>query len=228
MAILGRHMILQPRPTRLLPLADFVQYPGSATLSGAETINAALPAVGVGASLSGVETIGVALPIIGGVTSLLVGVETFAASPGLPGSATLSGVFALNVGTPTAQNPALTPHFAVGSVINGGRKDGSIVAAISQETRLLPVSATLSGLPTNPTGATVNAAVVPRGTTPSTWAAATWETWTTPWGTSLYFARIILGSTGFVVTKGYWDIWIQIVNLGETVEVSSRTPLVVI
>jgi hypothetical protein len=86
------------------------------------------------------------------------------------------------------------------------------LSALSLEYVRVPVSATLSGVATNPTTDTVQMAFPATGVDPvaGDWKAATWEpdTSVTP---NVYYARCLVGPGGTVtLAVGRWDVWLKV------------------
>ena len=196
----------------------------TALLSGSETFTAA-GIIGATAAFAGSEAFMAGLPSLGGISALFAGAETLAAGlPSIASGATFSGTFVL-FASGSSLSSLGGPSFSIGALWSDGYHDGRVISAISVEHRLVPVTATYHGVTYDPSGDSILVAVTPSGIAPTTWVATTWENWVAPWGTA-HFAVVPLGST-FPVTKGMWDVWIQIPDAAEVAEILCPTPLVV-
>jgi hypothetical protein len=90
-------------------------------------------------------------------------------------------------------------------------------SALSTEYVRYQVTATINGLPYNPTSDVVSFAFLPVGATPAggSWVVGSWESYT-QYGQAVYVARCLIGpSGGHALTKGDYIVWIQIVDSPE-------------
>lgn len=89
------------------------------------------------------------------------------------------------------------------------------ISVLSTEYIRVPVEATNAGQPVDPTTGAVEFAFADFDTDadPSSWIAGTWETDAGP--PAKYYARILVGPSGEVVTVGKYHIWLKITHSPE-------------
>lgn len=92
------------------------------------------------------------------------------------------------------------------------------VTSVSAEATMyvqIPVTALVSGLPSDPTGDTVSLAFMLGRATPDTpdWVLGSWQTSSV---NGQYFAQALVGPTGHVLTPGVYTVWIKIEDDPET------------
>lgn len=92
------------------------------------------------------------------------------------------------------------------------------ISSLSKEAVRVPVSADQGGVPYNPTGDTVQLALVPDTfTAPSTWYSGTWEAAPGPSGTTYYAVLVVgPGSTVGSLAAGSYTVYVKVTD---TVEV---------
>lgn len=88
----------------------------------------------------------------------------------------------------------------------------STISSLSSEYVLVPVTFTVSGSITDPTGDAVSMAFLPPGTDPAggDWVAGSWESDTTITGHPVRYARCLVGPSGKVLSKGSYTCWVRI------------------
>lgn len=86
----------------------------------------------------------------------------------------------------------------------------SSLSSLSTEYLRYTVTATVNGIPYNPSGDTVSFAFPASGVSPSTWYTGSWE----QVGTT-YVARILIGPGGQAISGGTYDVWIKVTDSPE-------------
>lgn len=86
------------------------------------------------------------------------------------------------------------------------------LSALSTEPIRVSVSATVAGVPINPTSDTVQFAFTSGGSPSSgDWRGGSWETLTSA-GSVVYLAVCQVGPGGAVLTVGTWYVWVKVVD----------------
>ncbi len=91
------------------------------------------------------------------------------------------------------------------------------ISSLSNEYIKVAVDFQVGGVVTDPTGDTVQMAFLAPGSDPAggDWVTGSWESDTTVAGHPVRYARVVVGPSGKVLSKGNYVVWVKVADSPE-------------